>query len=131
MTDWIPRRHPGCGSEAEHGPHAAGHAYRRDGAVLAPLGEPAYCAGWTAAEHAACVMLDRVHQVMLTSTPDGSGAGLRLEVHPAVGLTLAGLLLPGSRSRLRDVEVLVSPSLPDGGWRLIRPGPELASGTVR
>jgi hypothetical protein len=131
VTDWIPRRHPGCGSETAHGPHGSRHAHRRDGTVLAPLGAETYCAGWTPAEADACVLLGQVHDIMLTSTPDGTGAGLRLEIHPAVSLALAGLLLPGSAARLRDVEVLVSPSLPAGGWRLIRLGPELASGTVR
>lgn len=136
MTGELPRRHPACGSELEHGPHEYTWSCKWDGTELEERDRPGHCAGWTATEADLCVMLRQVHVAMLEKAPPaGAFSGrFRLECSPLVAAALGRLLLPtiglGRVDKVHGAELMLT--LGDaGGWRLVEVSPPLASGNVR
>jgi len=125
------RRKPGCGSDLEHGPHAFTEDRKWDGTVIGRRDDPAWCAGWTAAEAGLCVMLRAVQIAMAKN--GGTGRPFRLEVSASVAVPLQGLFASEDPAELLEkvhgAEVVVC-RLPAGTWRLSEVRPPAAEGTV-
>jgi hypothetical protein len=133
-------RRPPCGNATRaHGPHR----YAQWSSDTELRGR---CDGWTVAEAAVTVMLQKIRLAVSereAGHPWGGEPPLQVEIGPAVGVALAQIVDPaylpcepgpvvtGGLTALFGVPLVASGDLPARAWRVIeRPPPPIAQGEV-